>query len=186
MDFSDLKTKGIIVNFNGQPHEVIWSNFVRMQQRKPVIQTKLRNLITGKVLDYAFKSGEKVEEAEIAKHQAQYLYADESGSHFMNLETFETIDLPKEILNGKIGYLQESQTVTLRYFDGSPISIELPVKVDLKVTQTPPGIRGDTSAGGNKPATLETGLVVQVPLFIKEGDIVRINTETGEYVERAS
>lgn len=186
MDFSDLKTKGVIVLYNDQPHEVIWSQFVRMQQRKPVIQTKLRNLISGKVLDYSFKSGEKVEEAEVTKQTAQYQYNDDSGAHFMNNDTYETIDLPKEIAQDKVGYLKEGENVTMKYFDGRPISLELPIKVDLKVKDTPPGIRGDTSAGGTKPATLETGLVVNVPLFIKEGDSIRINTDTGQYVERAN
>ena len=185
MDFSDLKTKGVIVLFNGQPHEVIWSNFVRMQQRKPVIQTKLRNLITGKVLDYSFKSGEKVEAAEVTKQKAQFLYADDAGGHFMNNETYETIDLAASVAGDKIPYLKEGEIVTLEYFDGQPISLELPVKVELKVKDTPPGIKGDTSSGGNKPATLETGLIVQVPLFIKEGDVIRVNTQTGEYSERA-
>lgn len=186
MDFSDLKTKGVIVLYNGQPHEVIWSQFVRMQQRKPVIQTKMRNLITGRVVEYSFKSGEKIEGADITKQTAQYLYADSSGAHFMNVDTYEQINLPKELSADKTGYLKEGENVTLKYFDDKPISIELPIKVDLKVTDTPPGIKGDTSAGGSKPATLETDLVVNVPLFIKTGDVVRINTETGQYVERAS
>jgi len=186
MDFSDLKTKGVVVLFHGQPHEVIWSNFVRMQQRQPVIQTKLRNLITGKVLDYTFKSGEKIEEAEITKQEAQYLYSDEQGAHFMLSETYETVDLPKEISQDKIGYLKEGEKVILKYFGEKPINIELPVKVDLKVVDTPPGIKGDTSSGGNKPATLETGIVVQVPLFVKEGDVIRVNTQTGEYTERVT
>jgi elongation factor P len=186
MDFSDLKTKGVIVLYNGQPHEVIWSQFVRMQQRKPVIQTKLRNLISGKVLDYSFKSGEKVEEAEVTKQAAQFLYADETGANFMNNESYETVALSKAIMEDKLGYLKEGEQVILRYFDGAPISIELPIKVELKVKETPPGVRGDTSGGGTKPAILETGMTINVPLFIKEGDSVRINTQTGEYVERAN
>ncbi|HLC44223.1 MAG: elongation factor P [Candidatus Doudnabacteria bacterium RIFCSPHIGHO2_01_FULL_50_11] len=185
MNLTDLK-KGILVLYNSQPHEIMWSQFVRMQQRKPVMQTKMRNLITGRVVEYSFKSGESIESAEIAKQAAQYLYADEQGAHFMNNDTYETIDLSKDISEDKVGYLREGETVMLRYFDGKPISIELPIKVELKVKDTPPSIRGDTSAGGNKPATLETGLIIQVPLFIKEGDVIRINTERGEYVERAN
>lgn len=186
MDFSDLKTKGVVVLYNNQPHEVIWSQFMRMQQRKPVIQTKMRNLINGKVVEYSFKSGEKIEGADISKQTAQYLYADADGAHLMNVDSYEQIDLPKALAEDKIGYLKEGENVTLKYFDGKPISIELPIKVDLKVVDTPPGIRGDTSSGGSKPATLETGMVVNVPLFIKSGDTVRINTETGQYVERAN
>lgn len=183
--FSDLK-KGAIILFNEEPHEITWSSFLRMQQRKPVMQVKMRNLLTGKVVEYSFKSGERVERADISKHQAQYLYADGEGTHFMTQDTFETVVIPKEISRDKVGYLKEGETVTIQYFDQIPISIELPVKVALKVTNTPPGIRGDTATGGTKPATLETGLVVNVPLFIKEGDVVKINTETGEYVERVN
>jgi len=186
VEFSDLKSKGVIVLFQGQPHEVIWSQFVRMQQRKPVMQTKLRNLVTGKVLDYTFKSGEKIEGADTSKQKAQFLYADDQGAHFMNNETYETITLPKSISEDRVGYLKEGEEVTLMYFEETPISMQLPVKVELKVVETPPGIKGDTSSGGNKPATMETGLVVQVPLFINEGDIIRINTESGEYTERVS
>lgn len=162
------------------------ANFVRMQQRKPVMQMKLRNLLTGKVVEYSAKSGESFEQADITKHKVQYLYADHAGAHFMNNETFETVDIPKELSDDKIGYLKEGTDVNLVYFDGKPISIELPIKVELEVKSTPPGIKGDTATGGTKPATLETGLVVNVPLFIREGDRVRVNTETGEYVERAN
>lgn len=158
---------------------------MRMQQRKPVMQVKMRNLMTGKVVEYSFKSGERVEGADIEKKKAQYLYSDHEGAHFMDQESYETIVIPKELSEDKTGYLKEGDEATLELFEGKPISIELPVKIDLKVVSTPPGIRGDTATGGTKPATLETGTIVQVPLFIKAGDIVRINTETGEYVERA-
>src|SRR3989344_9698890 len=176
MNLTDVK-KGVLVLYNDLPHEVMWSQFMRMQQRKPVMQTKMRNLVTGRVVEYSFKAGETIQEAEVNKQKAQYLYADTSGAHFMNTETFETIDIPKDLSEDKVGYLKEGEEVMLRYFDEKPISIELPVKVELKVKDTPPGLRGDTSSGGNKPATLETGLVVNVQLFVKEGDVIRINTE---------
>ena len=185
MNLTDVK-KGVLVLYNDQPHEVMWSQFMRMQQRKPVMQTKMRNLVTGRVVEYSFKAGETIHEAEINKQKAQYLYADDSGAHFMNTETFETIDIPKDLSEDKVGYLKEGEEVMLRYFDEKPISIELLVKVELKVKDTPPGLRGDTSSGGNKPATLETGLVVNVPLFVKEGDVIRINTESGQYTERVT
>lgn len=185
LDFSDLK-KGAIIVWNSEPHEIVWSNFMRMQQRKPVMQVKMRNLMTGKVVEYSFKSGERVEGADIEKKKAQYLYADAEGAHFMDQESFETIIIGKEISGEQVGYLKEGEQATLEFFDEKPISIELPVKIELKVKSTPPGIKGDTATGGTKPATLETGLTVNVPLFIKEGDIVRVNTETGEYVERAN
>ncbi len=185
MEMNELK-KGAIIIFNSQPHEVIWSLFVRMQQRKPVMQVKMRNLKTGKVVEYSFKSGERVDEADITKQKAQYLYSDQIGAHFMTQNTFETITLPAEISQDKIVYLKEGEEVLLKFFNGEPMSIELPVKVALKVSSTPPGIRGDTATGGTKPATLETGLTVNVPLFIKEGDVVKVNTDSGEYVERAN
>lgn len=185
LDFSELK-KGAVLVFNRQPHEIMHAQFVRMQQRKPVMQMKMRNLLTGKVVEYSAKSGESFERADITKQKAQFLYADQSGAHFMNNETFETIDINPELSSDKVGYLKESTDVNLVYFDDKPISIELPIKVDLEVKSTPPGIRGDTATGGTKPATLETGLTINVPLFINEGDKVRINTDTGQYVERAN
>lgn len=185
VEFTDLK-KGAIILFNNQPHEITWSQFVRMQQRKPVMQVKMRNLKSGKVVEYSFKSGERVDEADITKQKAQYLYADSEGAHFMTADTFETITLPAAISEDKVIYLKEGEEVLLKFFNGDPMSIELPIKVALKVASTPPGIKGDTATGGTKPATLETGITVNVPLFIKEGDTVKVNTDTGEYVERAN
>ncbi len=185
MEINDLK-KGLIILFNSQPHEIMWSSFSRMQQRKPVMQVRMRNLITGKVVEYSFKSGERITEADMVKRKAQFLYADGEGAHFMTAETYETIVLPPELSQDKVGYLKEGEDVALQLFEDKPINIELPVKVNLKVKSAPPGIRGDTATGGTKPATLETGLTINVPLFIKEGDVVRINTETGEYVERTN
>lgn len=185
MEFSNL-TKGVIILFNSQPHEIMWSQFVRMQQRKPVMQVKMRNLLTGKVVEYSFKSGERIEAADITKQKAQFLYADQEGAHFMTADTFETIAIPSEFSQDKVGYLKEGEETAVEFFEGKPISIELPIKVNLKVKSTPPGIKGDTATGGTKPATLETGLIVNVPLFVKEGETIRINTETGEYVERVN
>ena len=186
LDFSDLKGTGQIIKYNGEPYQIIWSNFMRTAQRKPVIQAKLRNLMTGKVMEYSFKYGEKIDEAEVLKRKCQFLYADDEGAHFMNPENFETIMVPKIIVEDQIKFLKESSDVTIMFFEERPIALDLPVKIDLKVTETSPGIKGDTATGGSKPATLETGYVVNVPLFIKEGDIVRVNTASGDYVERAN
>ena len=185
LDFSDLK-KGVVIVYNNQPHEIMVANFVRMQQRKPVMQMKMRNLFTGKVVEYSAKSGESFQQADITRQKAQFLYADGAGAHFMNQETFETIDISKEQASDKVGYLKEGTDVNLIYYGENPMSIELPIKIDLEVKSTPPGIKGDTATGGTKPATLETGINVNVPLFIKEGDKIRVNTTTGEYVERAN
>lgn len=186
LDFSQLRKTGTVVEFQNAPHVIVWTNFLRTAQRKPTVQAKLKNLITGRILEYTFKVGERVEEADVTKSKAQFLYRDPGGTHFMDTKTFETVDLPKDLTDSVEGYLREGMEVNLVSYQGKPISVELPVKVELKITSTPPGIRGDTATGGTKPATLETGLVVNVPLFIKEGEAIRVNTETGEYVERVN
>jgi len=186
LDFSDLKGTGQIIKYNGEPYQIIWSNFMRTAQRKPVIQTKMRNLMTGKVMEYSFKYGEKIDEADVVKRKCQFLYADDEGAHFMNPETFETVLVPKILADEQIKFLKEGTDTTIMFFEERPIALDLPVKMDLKVIETAPGIKGDTATGGTKPATLETGYVVNVPLFIKEGDTIRVSTQTGDYVERAS
>lgn len=186
LDFSDLKSTGVIIKYNHEPYQIIWSNFMRTAQRKPVIQTKLRNLITGKVMEYSFKYGEKVEGADVVKKKMQFLYADESGASFMDPESYETVVLPKTLVQDQLGYLKEGTETIVIMFENRPIGLELPVKVELKVLEAAPGIKGDTATGGNKPAKLETGLTVNVPLFIKEGDLVRVDTRSGTYVERAT
>jgi elongation factor P len=186
LDFSDLKGTGQIIKYNNEPYQIIWSNFMRTAQRKPVIQVKMRNLMTGKVMEYSFKYGEKIDEADVVKRKCQFLYSDAEGAHFMNPETFETVVVPSVIVEDQTKYLKESMDTTIMFFEERPIALDLPVKIELKVTETSPGVKGDTATGGNKPATLETGYVVLVPLFIKEGDIIRVNTASGDYVVRAS
>ena len=186
LDFSDLKGTGQIIKYNNEPYQIIWSNFMRTAQRKPVIQAKLRNLMTGKVMEYSFKYGEKIDQADVTKRKCQYLYADEEGAHFMDPESFETIVVPRVIVDDQIKFLKEGTDTLIMFFEDRPIALDLPIKMELKVTETAPGVKGDTATGGTKPATLETGYVVNVPLFIKEGDLVRVNTSSGEYVERAS
>jgi elongation factor P len=185
LDFSDLKL-GVILEMDGQPYQVIWSNFMRTAQRKPVVQTKLKNVITGKVIEYSFKFGEKINGADVTREKASFLYADDSGTHFMNQETFETIDFVKDITEEQEKYLKEGMEVTVLRYNGNPVSIELPIKIELKVVESPPAITGNSAGSVTKPVTLETGLVVQCPMFIKEGEVIRIDTRTGDYVERVN
>jgi elongation factor P len=184
-DISDIHL-GVIMVMNGEPYQVIWSNRMRTAQRKPVMQTKLRNIISGRVLEYSFKYGEKFEEADVAREKATFLYADESGTHFMNQETFEPVDFPKEITKEQEDFLKEGMEVQILKYNGNPVSLELPIKVDLKVVEAPPSITGNSGGSVTKPVKLETGLTVQTPMFIKEGDVVRVDTRTAEYVERAN
>ena len=185
MDISDIKL-GVILMYNDEPWQIIWSNRMRTAQRKPVMQTKLRNIITGKVIEYSFKFGEKVDEADVTREKANFLYADESGTHFMNQESFETVDLPKEVTLEQEKFLKESMAVSIRRFNGNPVSIEIPIKVELKVVEAPPDTKGNSGGNVTKPVKLETGLMVDAPMFIKEGDILRIDTRDGQYVERAA
>lgn len=186
LDFSDLKGTGLIIKYNGEPYQIIWSNFMRTAQRKPVIQTKMRNLITGKVMEYSFKYGEKVEGADVTRKKMQFLYSDDSGASFMDPESYETLVLSKDLVGDQIKFLKEGTDTSVIFFEEKPIGLDLPIKIDLKVVETAPGVKGDTATGGTKPATLETGHVVNVPLFIKEGDVVRVDTRNGAYVERAA
>lgn len=185
MDLNDVKL-GAIVLMNGEPMQVIWSNRMRTAQRKPVMQAKLRNVITGKVLEYSFKFGEKVNEADVTRENANFLYADEDGTHFMNNETFETVDFDKEATREQELFLKEGTKVMVLRFNNKPVSIELPVKVELKVIESPPSVTGNSGGSITKPVKVETGLMVNAPMFIKEGEIIRIDTRTGEYVERVN
>ncbi len=177
---------GLTILRDGDPYEVVEAHFVRMQQRKPVMQTKLRHTGTGKILEYSFKPGESVETAEIEKRKASFLYADKTTAHFMDAQSFEELEIPLGSLDFKAQLMKEGVEVTVVVFDGKILSCELPKKVELLVTSAPPGVRGDSAQGSvSKLVETETGYSVGVPLFIKEGDVIRINTDTGQYVERA-
>lgn len=177
---------GINVLVNNEPYQVLTANFVRMQQRKPVMQTKLRNLINGKVMEINFKPGDRIEEADMAKRNADYLYQDPTGVYFMDTGSYEQFSVKADTMGERAKLLKEGSSVNVLYFNDNPITIELPPKVELKVASAPPGTKGDTATGGTKAVVLETGFVTNTPLFIKEGDVIRINTETGEYVERVT
>lgn len=151
------------------------------------VRTRLKNVRDGRELDNTFRAGEKVEDVRVERRPHQFLYEDDYGLHFMNAETYEQFALPAERIEGR-KYIREGSTIDIlfRADTEEPLTSELPTNVDLAVTQTDPGLRGDTAQGGSKPATLESGAVVDVPLFINEGDVVRVNTDSGAYVTRVS
>jgi elongation factor P len=185
LDLTDLKP-GVTVLLHGDPHLILEASFSRKSQGKPRTQAKLRNLKTGAVIQYGFSLGEKLRPANLQYRHAQYLYYARGDFTFMDLETYEQLTLQRPTMGESTKYLVEGMEVDLLLHDGAPIGVKLPAKVELTVVKTVPGVRGDTATGGGKPATLESGLTVNTPLFINEGDVVRVNTETGEYVERAS
>jgi elongation factor P len=177
--------KGININWGGEPYVVLDAHFVRMQMRKPVMQCKLKHLITGKILEYSFKPGDKVEEADMSRNKANYLYKDENYAYFMDNKSYEQFQLPVATIGHKIKFLKDGTDVDVLYYEGNAVSIDMPIKMDFKVITAPPGIKGDSASNVTKQITLETGAVINAPLFVKEGEIITVNTDTEEYVGRA-
>jgi len=162
---------------------------VEYQHHKPgkggaIVRTKLKNLKTGAVLDRTFRPEEKILLAEIEERKMQFLYRQEEMFYFMDTSNYEQISLRARQLGSAPNYLKAEETISIQFHNGEPVDVLLPTFVQLKVRMTDPGVRGDTASGGSKPATLETGMVIQVPLFINVGDVVRVDTRTGAYVER--
>lgn len=179
-------TPGKFIVYEGTPYEVLDARIFRMQQRKPVNQAKLRNVMTGKVTEITFHQADTVKEAEIDKREVRYLYNSRGQWWFAESNDPKArFFLSAEVVGGGGRFFKANSLIEILSWNGKLIGLKFPIKVDLKVTEAPPAVRGDTSKGGTKQITLETGAIVNTPLFINEGDIVRINTETGEYVERA-
>lgn len=184
LTINDLKI-GTYFIYENQPYEVLEAHHLKMQQRKPVLQTKIRNLVNGKVFEKNFHPNEKFEEAEINKTKVKYLYNHRDQYWFCDKnDPSKRFSFEKKQLNGQEKFLKENAIIDALEFNNKIVNISLPPKIDLKVIETSPGVKGDTVQGGLKPATLETGVKVNVPLFINQGDIIKINTKTGKYVER--
>ena len=180
-------TVGTFIVYEGQPYEVLESRVFRMQQRKPVNATKLRNLITGNVVQHSFGVSDKMEEAELQTKPVKYLYTNKGEYWFCEeKDPSKRFKLEHEMLGVGIKFVKANSLVDALIFEEKIIGIKLPIKVELKVVEAPPAVKGDTVKGGSKQAKLETGATVNVPLFINEGEAIRINTQTGEYVERAN
>lgn len=180
LDFTQIKL-GAVVIYNNKPSVIISCDFLRMQASKPTKRCKIKNLITGNTVEYNFKSGESVEEADLKKIKANFLYSSGEEFSFMTADTYETIEVDKSLLGGKEGYLKEGGDVIIVFFNDSPIIVEMPIKVTLKVIRTVEAARGNTVSDVYKEATLETGLEVKVPGFIKEGENIIFNTVEDEY-----
>lgn len=184
LNLTEIKTGKKIV-WNGEPYIVMDYQHSKIGRGGAVMRTKLKNLLSGAIIDYTFQGAEKVEEAEISKSHAQYLYHDGEEYQFMDTVTYDQFSLSKKVLGEMPLYLIEGTEVSILNWNGHPINLELPIKVTLKVTDAPPGIKGDTASGGGKVVTLETGIQITTPLFVKTGDSVIVNTEKGTYVSRA-
>jgi len=176
---------GLKVMLDGTPCSIIENEFVKPGKGQAFNRVKLRNLLTGRVMEKTFKSGESLPAADVMEMDMQYLYNDGDQWHFMHPDTFEQIAANADTVGDAKQWLKEQDTVQVTIYNGSPLSIDPPNFVELKITETDPGVRGDTASGGSKPATLETGAVVRVPLFIDEGEVIKVDTRTGEYVSRA-
>lgn len=184
LGYGDLK-KGLSIELEGEPYVVVEYERSKMQQRAPVMRIRFKSLRTGRVVDRTFSGFDvKLTPASVERRNSQYIYNDDSFYYFMDMETFDQFPMEKEQVDEILPYLVEETKVDLVFHQNVPISIELPLTVDLKVSHTDPGFRGDTAQGGTKPATLETGLTIQVPLFVETGEIVRVDTRKGLYLAR--
>ncbi|MFH1091846.1 MAG: elongation factor P [Pseudomonadota bacterium] len=181
---SDFR-KGLKIEFKNEPYVIVDFLHVKPGKGGAFIRTKLKNMITGRVLEETFRSGEKVGRPNLEEKQMQYLYLDPQGYCFMDNETYEQIFLTAAQVGDSKNFLKENIDLKVLFFNGRPIGLDLPTTVNLTVVKSDPGIKGDTATGATKPATLETGYVVQVPLFINEGDVLKIDTRSGAYIERA-
>ena len=176
---------GLKLIVDGDPCSIIENEFVKPGKGQAFVRAKFRNLRNGRVIERTFKSGESVEAADVLEVSLQFIYSDGDMFHFMDEETFEQHAATVDAVAGAARWLKEQDACTITLWNGTPIAVTPPNFVTLRITETEPGVRGDTASGATKPATVETGTVVKVPLFIEQGELVRIDTRTGEYVARA-
>ena len=186
LDYNEITVRKYIV-FEGEPYEVLSSHVFRKQMRKPVNATKLKNLISGRVVEHSFSAQDKASEAEIDSRKVKFLFQNRGEWMFCEEnDPSKRFNIKAELLGENGKFMKPNSLVEVLSFEEKPFSVKLPIKVELKVTDAPHAVKGDTAKGGNKVITLETGATITAPMFITEGEIVRINTETGEYVERVN
>ncbi|ARI77088.1 elongation factor P [Halobacillus mangrovi] len=182
---NDFRT-GLTIEVDGGIWQVMDFQHVKPGKGAAFVRSKLRNLRNGNIQEKTFRGGEKVERAHIENRKMQYLYANGDMHAFMDMETFEQVEIPSALIQDQLNYLKENMEVQIQSYQSETIGVELPKNVELEVVETEPGIKGDTASGGTKPATLETGLIVQVPFFINQGEVLVISTTDGKYVSRAN
>jgi elongation factor P len=180
---SDFRT-GLTIELDGDAYQVVEFQHVKPGKGAAFVRAKIKNVKTGQVLERTFRAGEKMPQARIERKMMEFLYDDGTFYNFMDSSTYEQTAIPKEVVEEILPFLKENMEVQISYFGTEVVNVELPNTVELEVTETAPDARGDTASGGGKPATLETGAVITVPFFIKTGDVVKVNTSTGEYLTR--
>jgi len=180
---NDLKN-GMVLDLDGQLWSVVWFQHHKPGKGNTVVRTKLKHVLSGKVVDKTFNSDTKVDTAQVDRREMQYLYYDGSGYVFMDTQTYDQMTLDENVVGEAKNYLLEEQMATVAIHEDNPLYIDLPASVELEITYTEPGLQGDRSTGGTKPATLQTGLQIQVPLFVTTGEKVKVDTRTGEYLGR--
>ena len=183
LTINDIKV-GSLILLEDEPCRVLFCQHSKTGRAGAVLRTKLKNIRTGAITNQTFQGADKFKEPDLESKKAQFLYKDEISCFFMDNQNYEQFGIPNNILENGVRYLKEGVEVDVLYFNQNPISINLPIKMDLEVVESPPSIKGNTADGGSKQVILETGAKIATPLFVKQGDVIRINTETGEYVER--
>jgi elongation factor P len=183
LGITDLKP-GVVIDWESAPFMIVDAQHSKMGRGGAVMRTRMRNLKTGALIDITFKGSDKFEAAAMQKKPNTFLYKENDGYVFMDTESFEQFTLKADEIGTKSQFLKDGAEVQILFYEGDPVSVDLPIKMEFEVTHTEPGVKGDTAQGGTKPATLETGAVITVPLFVKIGDQVRVNTVEGTYVER--
>jgi len=181
---TDIK-QGLAIKYKNQDWLIATAQFVNPGKGAAFTRAKLKNLATGQVVENTFRSGESVDVIDVQRQKCQYMYNAGDEYNFMNNDTYEQFTLDKEAIGDAVRFLLDNTECYALYIEGTPVSIQLPPKMDFKVISTPPGVKGDTATGGSKEATIETGTIIKVPLFIKEGEVIKVNTEDGSYVSKA-
>jgi elongation factor P len=175
---------GLKLEIDGEPYVIVEFQHVKPGKGGAFVRTKIKSLKSGNVIDRTYRSGEKVDVPELEEKTMQYLYAADKDRVFMDTTSYEQVSLNEQQLGASINYLKENMEIKVLYYKGRPINIDVPMFVELAIARTDPGVRGDTASGGSKPATLETGAVVKIPFYLNEGDVIKIDTRTGTFIER--